>query len=120
MRILIVDDVPLVGKSMRRILRGLGEVDVVGTGASAIAIHGNVRYDVILVDINLPDATGPLLAVRLQQEWPTRIVLMSGNPELAGWDGDLLLKPFSSAEARAAVAKAMTRPPRGGAFGSPP
>lgn len=46
------------------------------------------------MDVHLPDADGPVLAVRLQQVGPIHCVLMSGDPDPDGWDGPVLAKPF--------------------------
>jgi CheY-like chemotaxis protein len=97
MRVLVVDDDDLVRVMIKRILVGC-RVDTVATGAEAIALHRTRPYPLALIDINLGDATGPVLAARLAEIAPLHVALMTGNIEPSGWDGDFISKPFDLVE----------------------
>jgi|GEM_PF-4524867 len=57
--ILLVEDEPLSQRAIRRVLSRQGyRVDVADTAAEALDILGNNQYDVVLVDIVLPDLLG--------------------------------------------------------------
>ncbi len=58
-RILVVDDDPLVGTTLRRVLEREHEVTVVESGREALTLIGaGERYDVILCDVMMPQMTG--------------------------------------------------------------
>src|SRR5215475_7179211 len=66
-RILIVDDHPGFRASARRMLEAAG-FDVIGEahdGAAALGAAVDLNPDVILLDVQLPDASGIDLAARL-------------------------------------------------------
>lgn len=71
MRILIVDDEPVALDSVKRILkrRGLKDVEVCGNGADAIETIKDEDFDIVLLDLLMPDVDG--LAV-LQATKPFR------------------------------------------------
>lgn len=63
-RILVVEDYVASQEFARRVLRGRGhEVDVAATGSAGVALAARHRYDLILMDVQLPDISG-LEAVR--------------------------------------------------------
>jgi DNA-binding response OmpR family regulator len=92
-RLLVVDDEPMIRSVIKRILKGC-DVDAVATGAEAMALHRSRPYPFALIDINLGDCSGPVLAVRLMQVAPIHVVLSSGADCPSSWDGDYLRKPF--------------------------
>ena len=60
-RLLIVDDEPLIRDGLRRDLVGLPQVEIVGacgTVAEAIASIRRGQIDLVLLDVQLPDGTG--------------------------------------------------------------
>lgn len=60
LRILVVDDSEDTARMMRLLLRSLGhEVRVAFAGQEAIALFENFRPDVVLLDVMLPDISGP-------------------------------------------------------------
>ena len=109
-RILVIDDEPLVARVIQRALK-IHEVDVAPGGLEGLAMHRREPYPLAIVDIHLGDASGPVLAVRLGQVSPVRVILMSGDQEADGWDGDLLVKPFRIEQLQRMVDRLLTLPP---------
>ena len=105
MSILVIDDEPLVGRSLRRTLKS-HRVDVVHNGHQAIELMESTHYDLILCDVMMPDVTGMDVFHSVKQRWPgreARIAFMTGGavtPEaehfLANAKSRRILKPFSS------------------------
>ncbi len=60
MKILAVDDDPLVLKSLQMILQveGIGEVDVAKNGENALEKFKNNKFDLVLLDIRMKDENG--------------------------------------------------------------
>ncbi|MBQ7166067.1 MAG: response regulator [Treponema sp.] len=69
--ILIVDDDPVVLRTMSNVLRGLFRVSVVKTGNAAVSFLANERPDLILLDYQMPLCDGPqtLGAIRSQEAY---------------------------------------------------
>lgn len=82
LRVLVVDDEPLVARAFARILKG-HEVSIVGSGRDAVRrLEGGEPYDVVFCDMMMPDVTGmevyeALMAVR--PETANRIVFITGG-----------------------------------------
>lgn len=104
MKILIVDDDPLVRKLISRVLRGQAEVVEAEDQESGEKIFDNDRFDMALVDVNLGSGDGIELGIRFRDLDPQLIVvIMSGDPanEIRAREsglGEMLLKPFTSGE----------------------
>lgn len=103
LRILIVEDEPLVAKSARRILVRAGhEVAIAESAEEALAFEREI--DLLLSDVVLPDESGPDLAARLSERQPgLRVLFMSGydagHLERHATEGmHLLHKPFDADE----------------------
>jgi two-component system invasion response regulator UvrY len=80
MKILIVDDHPIVRAGLRRLLAGDGahEVREAADGKAALAIAKEDRSDLVILDLNLPGVGGLELIRRLRIEDPdARILVLS-------------------------------------------
>ena len=87
--VLIVDDHPSFRASARAILEadGFDVVGEAGDGASALAAAGALEPDVVLLDVQLPDATGfEVCELLCSSACRPRIVLVSTR-EAADYDG---------------------------------
>jgi DNA-binding response OmpR family regulator len=105
-RVLIVDDEPALRRTLERALRGHHyEVVSVGDPNSAYQVLGETSFDIVLLDLRLPQISGDAFFLAITRQWPRllgRVILMSGDPlppqpdwpiELAGCP--VLHKPFS-------------------------
>src|SRR3954469_2831032 len=119
-RVLIVDDIPETRDHLTKLLGFEGDVEVVGAAASgteAIAMAAQLRPDVVLMDINMPNMDGIATTEKLSAEVPAAsVVMMSVQGEadylrrsmLAG-AREFLVKPFSSDELTASIRQVYTR-----------
>jgi DNA-binding response OmpR family regulator len=118
-RILVVDDEPALRRTLERALRNLDyEVVSVGDPHLAYELLDASDYDLVMLDIHLPQMSGDTLAIALLRRWPklqNRILLMTGDPwALRGnWPDELrlcplLVKPFTLDALGSAVVTALT------------
>jgi DNA-binding NarL/FixJ family response regulator len=80
--VLIVDDHPVFRAAARRLLESEGYVVVAEApdGASATEIARELRPELALVDIHLPDTDGFELASELARlDWPPAVILISSR-----------------------------------------
>lgn len=84
-RILLVDDHALVRAGLRRILETQQDMAVVGeagTGAEALELIRSDQFDVVLLDLSLPDFSGIDLMKSILAADPSRkILVLSMHPE---------------------------------------
>jgi pilus assembly protein CpaE len=116
-RVLIVDDVAETRENIRKLLQFESDLEVVGaanSGRSGIEAAKELRPDVVLMDINMPDMDGITATEFIRQQNPaTQIVILSvqGDPNymrramLAG-ARDFLTKPPALDELTAAMRRA--------------
>ncbi len=102
MRLLVVDDEPQVGKTIRRLVRDAGwSVDVAYSGEEALRKLAAARPDVVLTDFRMPGMDGLQLLAEVRRADPTvRRLLMSGQA-----DFDHVAAGAAEAEVEAFVAK---------------
>lgn len=77
-RLLLVDDHPVVREGLRHCLQGLEQIEIVGEaadGEEAVRKTRELRPDVVLLDINMPGLNGLQVTERLRQESPATKVL---------------------------------------------
>jgi DNA-binding NarL/FixJ family response regulator len=82
-RVLLVDDAPDLRRAVRLALRRHGGFDVVGeagTGAEAVELASELRPDIVVLDLGLPDLAGREVLTRLHAMAATpKIVVFSGT-----------------------------------------
>ncbi|RXZ76669.1 DNA-binding response regulator [Paenibacillaceae bacterium] len=79
MKILIVDDDPLVCQSLQLLLSREADMEVIGTahdGAAAIARCKAQLPDIVLMDIRMPGMDGIQATRQIKQTWPEAAVMM--------------------------------------------
>ena len=117
MRILIVEDERALCDTLAKSLKRKGyETDVCYDGESALEWMLAEKYDLILLDLNLPKVDGmTVLRTLRQSDLETRVLILSARSEIAdkvdGLDAganDYLSKPFHLAELEARV-RSLTR-----------
>jgi DNA-binding response OmpR family regulator len=105
-RILVVDDEPALRRTLERALTGYHyEVVAVADPHSAYQMLSETTFDLVLLDLRLPQIGGDTLFLAIIRQWPRlrdRVILMSGDfwSEQVGWPKELvacpiLAKPFS-------------------------
>jgi response regulator NasT len=85
-RIVIADDEPLTARQMRYEIER-GDYEVVGmasTGTEALDLCIQHRPDLLLMDLRMPDMDGVAATTRIMSECPTPVVVVTGDPSLAG------------------------------------
>ena len=117
MRLLLVEDEPSLRESVARKLHRAGyETDDCGDGETALEMLAAERYDLVLLDLNLPRVDGMTVLRTLRRtDLETPVLILSARSEIAdkveGLDAganDYLAKPFHLAELEARV-RSLTR-----------
>ncbi len=117
MHILVVEDERTLCETIVRSLRRLAySVDFCYDGNKAIELLGVERYDLALLDLNLPGADGMTVLRTLRQtDRDTKVLILSARSEVAdkveGLDAganDYLAKPFHLEELEARI-RSLTR-----------
>ncbi|MEO8229790.1 MAG: GAF domain-containing protein [Chloroflexota bacterium] len=118
--ILVAEDNEVNQKLALRLLERMGyAADIAGNGLEAISALERKRYDVVLMDVQMPELDGLEATRRIVARWavadrPTIVAMtanaMDGDREMcleAGMD-DYLSKPIRTAELAAALSRAVT------------
>ena len=117
MRILIVEDERALCDTLSRSLKRKGyEIDACYDGDSALEWMLAEKYDLILLDLNLPGRDGmDLLKALRERDRETRVLILSARSRISdkveGLDcgaNDYLVKPFHLEELEARV-RSLTR-----------
>jgi two-component system invasion response regulator UvrY len=84
MRVLLVDDHVIVRDGLRRLLATLidCQIDEVANGRDALILAGRRRFDLIILDLNLPELGGIELLRRLRQAGTHPLLVFSMHAEL--------------------------------------
>jgi two-component system KDP operon response regulator KdpE len=116
-RILLVDDEPPIQRAVAPLLRSRGfEVEVVGTGTSALQALERAGVDLVVLDLGLPDLEGTEVCRRIRARSPMPIIVLSARGAEAdkvsaleiGAD-DYVTKPFGPDELVARIKVALRR-----------
>jgi two-component system OmpR family response regulator len=120
MRVLVVEDEVEMAKLLQRGLQEEGyAVDLAGEGAEALWLASENPYDVILLDLMLPDTDGVDTCRRLRDKgiWAPVIMVTARDAtedHVRGLDvgaDDYMTKPFSFEELLARMRALLRRPP---------
>ncbi len=112
MRLLLIEDERTLCDAVARRLRRLGySVDLAYDGEQALRLLEVERYDLVLLDLNLPKLDGMTVLRTLRQtDRETRVLILSARSEVEdkvqGLDAganDYLAKPFHLAELEARI-----------------
>jgi DNA-binding response OmpR family regulator len=117
MRVLLVEDDEMLGSATAATLRKNGHVvDWARTGADALAANHAADFDVILLDLGLPDMRGEDCLPKLRtKRTPTPVIVLTARGQVEDRIGmldlgadDYLVKPFDFNELGARL-RAVTR-----------
>ena len=117
MRILVVDDEKLLVKGMKFNLENEGyEVDCAYDGAAAVELARNGRFDLIILDVMMPELDGLEACMRIREFSNVPIIMLTAKSEdadkLMGFESgadDYLTKPFNILELKARVRALLRR-----------
>jgi DNA-binding response OmpR family regulator len=110
MRLLVVEDEEPIADALARTLRRSGyAVDVARDGRQALRAASDADYDAVILDLNLPQVDGMVVAREIRAGQPDCYILMatartSVDDRIRGLDAgadDYLPKPFDLAELEA-------------------
>jgi two-component system LytT family response regulator len=114
MKILIVEDEALALSRLKRLLNELGESDIVfaADAKSALELMENSFFELLFLDINLPDTLGTTLAYKALEKNPNAfIVFQTAHEEYALKAFEIgaigyLLKPYSKEQLQNTLVRA--------------
>lgn len=85
MRVLLVDDHPLFRQGLLSLLEEMETLEVVGeasNGSEALALAGELKPDVVIMDITMPGKCGLEATRQLKQYYPhIKVVILSGHAD---------------------------------------
>jgi two-component system OmpR family response regulator len=117
-RILVVEDNAVLARGLADVLRGNGyAVDIVSDGPSAVSVIGVERFDLVILDLNLPGMDGieVLRTIRQAPGGPGVLILSARDAledRVRGLDlgaDDYVVKPFDVDELEARVRMLLRR-----------
>jgi two-component system, LytTR family, response regulator len=117
LRLLIVDDEPLIRRGIRKIVSTLADIEIVaecGSGKEAIQAISSGRPDLVLLDVQMPDGTGlevvrdvgprnmpPVIFITAYDEYAVNAFELNAV--------DYVLKPFDEARLLESIERARKR-----------
>ena len=106
--VLVVEDHPTIARQLVDFLEGLGwQLDHAGSGSLAVRLATQHRYDVVLLDLNLPDMDGLQVCREIKAHAPSNVPVLMLTARDAFEDkaqgfregaDDYLAKPFDLRE----------------------
>lgn len=106
-RILVIDDEPLLGRTLTFMLEERHDVVVISSGRDALEwLENDWDFDLVLCDLDMPEVTGQVVyetVVKTHPDLARRFVLMTGGAcsrwsedFVASYRGMQLEKPFTT------------------------
>jgi two-component system, OmpR family, KDP operon response regulator KdpE len=116
-RVLVVDDEPQIRRALRVVLRANGyAVTEVGSGEAALDAAATEPFDLMILDLMLPDVEGVEVCRRLREWSRLPVIVLSAHDEedikvraLDEGADDYVSKPFSAPELLARMRSAVRR-----------
>ncbi|MBS0507040.1 MAG: response regulator transcription factor [Proteobacteria bacterium] len=118
MRVLLVEDDPMIGAAVQQALRDASyAVDWVRDGLAALSTLAGQHYDLVLLDLGLPGKDGQEVLARIRaRDNPVPLLIITArdglDERLRGLDGgadDYVTKPFEMAELLARMRAVLRR-----------
>jgi DNA-binding NtrC family response regulator len=115
LRILVLDDEPIVGKRLKPALAKSGyEVRVVATGAEALRLIDEVAFDIVVADIRMEGVDGLEVLRHARAHSPrTKVIMITGfatvelaREALTMGAFDFIAKPFKLDDLRRTILRA--------------
>ena len=111
MRVLVVDDEKLLVKGIKFNLENDGyQVDTAFDGAAALAMVRDQKYDIIILDLMLPEVSGLEVCRKIRETSNVPIIMLTAKSEgvdkLIGFEygaDDYVTKPFDILELKARI-----------------
>ena len=116
MRLLVVDDEPIVGKRLKQVFGKIGfEIETYTDSAVALAAIAEKPFDIVVTDLKMEGIDGIEVLKRVRAMNPkTRVIIITGyaspdTAELAQQEGvfAFLAKPFRLDELKQVIYRAM-------------
>jgi len=80
-KVLVVDDHPMVLEGMKSMLQQIGFVEMTGTACNAYEALEKIKTifpDIVITDINMPEISGIELTLKIRKEYPSvKVIAMS-------------------------------------------
>src|SRR5581483_157534 len=117
-KVLIADDEAAIRRAVRGTLQGMGfEIEEAPTGEAALELLRHARFDVVLLDINMPGMGGIVACREIRRMAPSLPVLMltvrdSEDDKIEALDAgadDYVTKPFHVRELAARIRASIRR-----------
>lgn len=118
MRLLLIEDDPMLGAAVKRVLQQESfAVDWIKDGEEAELALGSLSYDLVLLDLKLPKKNGlAILSDLRKRNDATPVIILTArdavSDRIAGLDGgadDYLVKPFDPDELAARIRALLRR-----------
>ena len=114
MKLLILEDCPLVGQQLAQLVRGCGHDAVTRDAGEALDVASDIRPDLLIADVDLGSGgDGIEAAVLIHQVTSARVVFVTGcndrltrNRAQAVWPLGFVTKPFDPKKVSTALAAA--------------
>ena len=88
MKVVVADDHRLMVEGIRRALEGAEDIEIVGeasTGSQVLPLVRRLHPDVVLLDVQLPDGDGFMVASWLAREQPGAVVVLTSSRDASDY-----------------------------------